>query len=45
MVMCSCGRWMVRKYISEPPFVCYYYDYCPETANGYDDYGNPTRYG
>lgn len=49
MLMCSCGRWMIRRYIvDESGLVCFYYDYCPyceeHQANGFDDYGNPIHY-
>jgi len=31
MFMCSkCGTWLIRKFVCIPPFICYYYDYCPK---------------
>jgi len=46
MMLCSCGRWMFRRYISDQSgTTCYYYDYCEgHQANGFDDYGNPMHY-
>lgn len=49
MIMCSCGRWMIRRYVADKSgLTCYSYDYCPycenHQANGFDDYGNPIYY-
>lgn len=49
MIMCSCGHWMFRKFVTDKSgAVCYYYDYCywceEHRANEYDGYGNPTHY-
>ena len=47
MIMCLCGRWMIRKYVSAYG-LCYHYDYCPycegRQPNGFDDFGNPIHY-
>ncbi len=49
VLMCSCGRWMIREYVTDKSgMVCSYYDYCPRCEenkpNGFDDYGNPVHY-
>lgn len=49
MIMCFCGRWMIRRYITDKSgMVHYHYDYCPyceeRQPNGVDDYGNIMHY-
>lgn len=49
MIICSCGHWMIRRYVSDGKGTCYYYDYCPycedRQPNGYDTDGNLVHYG
>ena len=49
MLLCDCGHWMVRRYVTDKSgLVCHYYDictYCEEKQpNGFDGNGNLMHY-